>query len=520
MELYKKISVDLYNPYPLAILKAKQGDTARGAMITLTAGGAVLVPTTERVRTYAKKPDGTKLYNDCEIENGKVRLKFTNQLLAVPGQLPVEIEMTNGDAILSTPIFMIQVLPTNIDSQAVESSDEFTALQEALSQAEAYKTEYAKKPDAILDTEQESTEYSTGHLKFGGKKFYPETIGSQITDAGDAAIDFTEGNTYQKPVTGQSLGTIIGKTVGNVDGLRSDVDTFLTGSVTTIGDSVPVGTIMPYASENLPDNTYLFCDGSAVSRTTYSNLFQKIGTIYGAGDGNTTFNLPNLTGNVPVGYKSGDSDFGTLGKTVGEKSHALTSAENGPHQHHLLFNNTDMLYFNGNAYQAGTSMDGVNNMESNRNEFITAQSGNGQPHNNIQPSTVVKYIIKALPGQDKVIAVNQSELDGMQSQIGTLSSLSTAEKGSLVGAVNELDNKKAQIKYMKASLPINGGYTTVHAKSFDPSATYLICVDIIRGTSTYTEYAYINGTERVTDTSILVHFNGDVTAAEIQVTYI
>lgn len=136
MELYKKISVDLYNPYPLAILKAKQGDTARGAMITLTAGGAVLVPTTERVRTYAKKPDGTKLYNDCEIENGKVRLKFTNQLLAVPGQLPVEIEMTNGDAILSTPIFMIQVLPTNIDSQAVESSDEFTALQSALQKAE------------------------------------------------------------------------------------------------------------------------------------------------------------------------------------------------------------------------------------------------------------------------------------------------------------------------------------------------------------------------------------------------
>lgn len=49
-----------------------------------------------------------------------------------------------------------------------------------------------------------------------------------------------------------------------------------------------------FANDTLPDG-WLPCDGTAVSRTTYANLFSKIGTTYGAGDSSTTFNLPNLT---------------------------------------------------------------------------------------------------------------------------------------------------------------------------------------------------------------------------------
>lgn len=136
MEIYKPITVDLYNPYPLGIMNAKQGDTARGAIVTLTAGGSIVEPTTEQVRIYAKKPDGTKVYNDCTIQDGKVKIVFTNQLLAIAGSLPVELEMMSGNDILTTPIFVIQVLPTNIDSSAIESSDEFTALEDALQKVE------------------------------------------------------------------------------------------------------------------------------------------------------------------------------------------------------------------------------------------------------------------------------------------------------------------------------------------------------------------------------------------------
>lgn len=56
---------------------------------------------------------------------------------------------------------------------------------------------------------------------------------------------------------------------------------------------VPTGTVHAFAGSSAPSG-YLFCDGSAVSRTTYANLFAVIGTTYGAGNGTTTFNLPNL----------------------------------------------------------------------------------------------------------------------------------------------------------------------------------------------------------------------------------
>lgn len=67
-----------------------------------------------------------------------------------------------------------------------------------------------------------------------------------------------------------------------------------------IGD-LPIGTIIPFGGSSIPDG-YLSCDGSKVSRTTYSKLFQAIGTRWGAGDGSTTFALPNLTGRFIEGH--------------------------------------------------------------------------------------------------------------------------------------------------------------------------------------------------------------------------
>jgi microcystin-dependent protein len=56
----------------------------------------------------------------------------------------------------------------------------------------------------------------------------------------------------------------------------------------------PIGTIINFGGATLPTAGWLHCDGSAISRTTYVQLFQSIGTTYGAGDGSTTFNLPDL----------------------------------------------------------------------------------------------------------------------------------------------------------------------------------------------------------------------------------
>jgi phage-related tail fiber protein len=62
----------------------------------------------------------------------------------------------------------------------------------------------------------------------------------------------------------------------------------------------PVGSYLLFAGKTLPSG-YLLCNGAAVSRTTYAALFAVIGTTYGAGDGSTTFNLPNLDGRVLQG---------------------------------------------------------------------------------------------------------------------------------------------------------------------------------------------------------------------------
>lgn len=68
---------------------------------------------------------------------------------------------------------------------------------------------------------------------------------------------------------------------------------------------VPVGVVLPFAGSSAPTSLYLLCDGSAVSRTTYSVLFGILSTTYGSGDGSTTFNVPDMRGRVPVGVSAG-----------------------------------------------------------------------------------------------------------------------------------------------------------------------------------------------------------------------
>ena len=66
--------------------------------------------------------------------------------------------------------------------------------------------------------------------------------------------------------------------------------------ISGFGSGIPLGTILPYSANTLnPPYGFLFCDGSAISRAMYPDLFDLIGTLYGLGDGSTTFNLPDLT---------------------------------------------------------------------------------------------------------------------------------------------------------------------------------------------------------------------------------
>ncbi len=84
-----------------------------------------------------------------------------------------------------------------------------------------------------------------------------------------------------------------------------------TGANLTGIEGTATGTILPWSAASLPSG-FLECAGAAVSRSTYSALFGVIGTTYGAGDGSTTFNVPNLADNIPMG-KSGTKALASTG---------------------------------------------------------------------------------------------------------------------------------------------------------------------------------------------------------------
>jgi len=85
----------------------------------------------------------------------------------------------------------------------------------------------------------------------------------------------------------------------------------------TTGSTNPTGTIIAYSVNNVPSG-YLKCEGQAISRADYSNLFNIIGTTYGSGDGSTTFNVPDLRGEFLRGTGTNSHKNQGNGSNVGE----------------------------------------------------------------------------------------------------------------------------------------------------------------------------------------------------------
>lgn len=157
------------------------------------------------------------------------------------------------------------------------------------------------------------------------------------------------------------------------------------------GDTLPIGSIIPYGSDISPIG-WLFCEGQEISRNDYTELFSIIGTKYGEGDGNTTFNIPNLKGRIPVGKNDEDIDFDTIGEIGGEKTHQLTVEEIPSHTHSYKTTNGEPGPYGATSSAATTKVGDLNTTETDQ---TNAYTGGGQAHNNIQPYQVTTYIIKA-----------------------------------------------------------------------------------------------------------------------------
>jgi microcystin-dependent protein len=176
---------------------------------------------------------------------------------------------------------------------------------------------------------------------------------------------------------------------------------------------MPAGVISPYGGTAAPTG-WLLCHGQAVNRTTYATLFAVISTTYGAGDGSTTFNLPDIRGRVVAGQDdmggvsanrltnaSGGLDGDTLGATGGSETHTLTISEMPLHGHPFQLSirtasGTDQNTTGGLMMRnADTSTQSAyTGTPSNTAGQQIGGTGGGTAHNNVQPTIILNYIIR------------------------------------------------------------------------------------------------------------------------------
>jgi microcystin-dependent protein len=165
-------------------------------------------------------------------------------------------------------------------------------------------------------------------------------------------LSFADGSIPSAKIVPGSIGTDRHVSASITNALLApgcvDASKFAAGTMNSIQNAagVPVGAIIMYGGyppSGVPPGNWAFCDGSALSRTTYSTLYAYLGTLYGAGDGSTTFNLPDFRARSPVGSGtlSGNTWVGSPGSVNGvypgwvggEWSHVLSVAEMPSHNH-------------------------------------------------------------------------------------------------------------------------------------------------------------------------------------------
>jgi microcystin-dependent protein len=229
------------------------------------------------------------------------------------------------------------------------------------------------------------------------------------------------------------------------------------GILNTSFSELPVGVVMDYAKNGVAPAKWLLCDGAAVSRTTYAALYAAIGTVFGAGNGVTTFNVPDCRGRVIAGLDGGTNrllstltggvDGTTFAAVGGDDGHTLTSAQMPSHGHGIVgsisvsgtISGTTSGFTGGvtaqhvhqytsqsiniakvvgsegsasaasnswQAYSTGAesndhahfyngSVSGTFSGSGNSNTLTIASTGGGAQHNNVQPTIVMSKIIYA-----------------------------------------------------------------------------------------------------------------------------
>lgn len=181
--------------------------------------------------------------------------------------------------------------------------------------------------------------------------------------------------------------------------------------------NIPLAGGMDYWGSTAPNSSFVFPIGQAISRATYSSLFAIMGTTYGAGDGSTTFNLPDRRGRVstqldPTGTiitsATMTPDGNSLGGKGGAQVHTLTVGELPAHTHNNSLSDPGHIHnvfdtSNGASGSAantvGVGSRAINSITQPSTTGISitnASVGSGNSHNNMQPTIACNYILRII----------------------------------------------------------------------------------------------------------------------------
>ncbi len=378
---------------PPVRLKMRQSDSGRIVAAHVYCADTPFSLTGLLVEFRAKKPDGTtiaRIEGISTLEN-VATVQLTANTLAAAGIIKCElvIAKSNGQAV-GTAIWEIEATAAAVPESELQSQDDYQSIIAYAATTKAYKDEAgqyaadASTSEAMSIQGAARAEAALNEIKtYSANAPYPGDNGnwwawngSKYVDTGkswQAAGGYMEAAAYDQ-----------GNEVKTAGGIKAYVQKFYDGIKDAfVALATPTGSGKIFYGATAPTG-FLLCQGQAVSRTTYAKLFAVLGTTYGTGNGTTTFAVPDMRGRVPVGC---DANLG-LGQKVGEPLTRLTVPEMPSHGH----NDVGGGYW---RYTSGatSNLASGGGMRGTATTSVASEGGN-QPHNTMQPSIGVNYIIK------------------------------------------------------------------------------------------------------------------------------
>ena len=405
------VVLDVWHQMSETVVTALQGEiNSRFLEITITDKGSFFNLTGKTVMVYMTKPDGKIIFNSCSVvdaPNGKINVPLTSQMSIVAGTIKdFEIHIIGSDKTrLKITGVCLKIKETANADEAIESTNEFTALIEALNKADGsleYVERFLREKEQEINALKQSANALIEQVKSEGSQAvqgvtenfnvamagFNQEIDTAVKKAEDAA-GAAEGTARQTAIE------TINSQKGKVNGIAGLDASGKLQQMPTAADVGAVPTSRTINGKALTGNITLTVDdigASAIFLASHpvGSLFETTvstnpGTLYGGtwaawGGGRT-----------PVGVNPADTDFKTVEKTGGEKTHTLTVDEITPHSH------IETVYWNaggsGTAHPA--AVEAGDPRKYGGLVARTENTGGGQAHNNLQPY-ITCYIWKRI----------------------------------------------------------------------------------------------------------------------------